>query len=137
MLKRMLTVSAVAAFAVAGLTACKKEESPADAAGAAKTDAAKTTDAAKAEATAKARAAGASKGAKLKALHGRRRRLDSQAALGQFVTDLVYDVVEGKQDPDVARCALYGASILRQLAEHGIERRLAEVERLLAMRRQA
>jgi hypothetical protein len=75
------------------------------------------------------------RGGKLKALNGKRRRLDNQQALAQFITGLVYDVVEGRQDPDVARCALYGASILRQLAEHGIEKRLAEVERLLAQRR--
>lgn len=88
-----------------------------------------------AERAAQARSHGGVKGSKLKALHGRRRRLDSQGALAQFVSDLVYDVVEGKQDPDVARTALYGCSILRQLAEHGLEKRLAEVERLLAQRR--
>jgi hypothetical protein len=90
-----------------------------------------------AEAAAAARVNGARKANKVRSLNGRRRRLDNQAALGQFVTTLVYDVVEGKQDPEVARAALYGCSILRQLAEHGVERRLAEVERLLAMRRQA
>ena len=65
-----------------------------------------------AERAARARSQGGSKGSKLKALHGRRRRLDSQGALGAFVSNLVYDVVEGRQDPDVARAALYGCSIL-------------------------
>jgi len=88
-----------------------------------------------ADAAAAARAAGASKGAKVKALHGRRRRLDSHGGLAAFLTALVHDVVEGKVDPDVARTAFYGCSILRQLAEHGLEKRLAEVERLLAQRR--
>ena len=88
-----------------------------------------------AEAAREARAAGASKGAKVKALKGRRRRLDNQDALARFITDLVHDVVEGKQDPEIARAALYGCSILRQLAEHGLEKRLAEVERLLTQRR--
>lgn len=90
-----------------------------------------------AEVAREARAAGASKGAKVKALNGRRRRLDGHGGLAQFITALVYDVVEGRQDPDVARVALYGCSILRQLAEHGLEKRLAEVERLLAQRRPA
>ena len=86
---------------------------------------------------AEARRRGGERGGKLKALHGRRRRLDTHAGLAQFITGLVYDVVEGRQDPDVARTALYGCSILRQLAEHGLEKRLAEVERLLAQRRPA
>jgi hypothetical protein len=84
---------------------------------------------------AEARARGASKGARVKALNGRRRRLDTHGGLSIFLTNLVHDVVEGKQDPDVARTAMYGCSILRQLAEHGLEKRLAEVERLLAQRR--
>jgi hypothetical protein len=84
-----------------------------------------------------ARSAGASAGGRLRSLHGKRRRLDSHAGLALFVTNLVYDVVEGTQDPDVARAALYGCSILRQLAERSLERRLAEVERILAGRRPA
>ena len=85
-----------------------------------------------AEAAAEARAAGASKGAKVKALHGRRRRLDTHAGLAAFLTGLIHDVVEGRQDPDVARVVIYGCSVMRRLAEHALERRLAEVERLLA-----
>ena len=85
-----------------------------------------------AAAVAAARARGGTVAAKLRALHGRRRRLDTHAGLAAFVTNLVYDVAEGRADPDVARAALYGCSILRQLAEHNVERRLAEVERLLA-----
>ena len=86
-------------------------------------------------AAAAARSRGATKAGKLRALRGKRRRLDTHSGLAHFVTSLVYDVVEGRQDPDVARTALYGCSILRQLAEHTFERRLAEVERLLAQRR--
>ena len=88
-----------------------------------------------AEVAAQARAAGASKGAKVKALHGRRRRLDTHAALASFLTGVIYDLAEGRQDPDVARVVIYGCSVMRQLAEHSLERRLAEVERLLAQRR--
>ena len=87
------------------------------------------------EIAARARAEGATKGGKLRALHGRRRRLDSHAALAAFLTGIIYDVAEGRQDPDVARTIIYGCSVMRQLAEHGLERRLAEVERLLAQRR--
>ena len=89
------------------------------------------------ERAARARIDGGAKGGRLKAVKGRRRRLDTHAGLAQFITGLVYDVVEGRQDPDVARTALYGCSILRQLAEHSLEKRLAEVERLLAQRRHA
>lgn len=86
-----------------------------------------------AEAARRARAAGASKGAKLKALHGRRRRLDTHAALVKLVAEVAHDILGGKLDPDVARAALYAISIQRQLLEaHGYEQRLADVERRLA-----
>jgi hypothetical protein len=84
-----------------------------------------------------ARSNGARKANSLRALNGRRRRLDNHAGLAAFITNVVYDVIDGRADPDVARAALYGCSILRQLAEHGLEKRLAEVERLLAQRRPA
>ena len=89
------------------------------------------------EIAAAARRDGAIKSNKLRSLRGKRRRLDTHGGLAHFVTNLVYDVAEGRQDPDVARAALYGCSILRQLAEHSVEKRLAEVERLLAQRRPA
>ena len=88
-----------------------------------------------AEAAAQARAAGAAKGGKLRALRGRRRKLDSHAGLAAFLTGVIHDVAEGRQDPDTARVVIYGCSVMRQLAEHSLERRLAEVERLLAQRR--
>lgn len=88
-----------------------------------------------AEAAAVARSNGARKANKVRSLNGRRRRLDNQDALARFITDLVHDVVEGKKDPEIVRTAFYGCSILRQLAEHGLEKRLAEVERMLAARR--
>ena len=88
-----------------------------------------------AEVAARARADGASKGGKLRALRGRRRKLDSHAGLAAFLTGVIYDLAEGRQDPDTARVVIYGCSVMRQLAEHSLERRLAEVERLLAQRR--
>jgi hypothetical protein len=86
-----------------------------------------------ADAAAQARAAGASKGGKVRALHGRRRRLDSHAGLSLFLNDLIHDLAEGKQDPDVARVIVYACSVMRQLNEHNVERRLAEMERLLSV----
>ena len=88
-----------------------------------------------AETAARARAEGAAKGGKIKALHGRRRRLDTHTGLVIFLTNVVHDVLEGKLDSDTARTVIYGCGLLRQLAEHSLERRLAEVERLLAQRR--
>lgn len=92
-------------------------------------------DPGQAEVAAQARARGASKGATVKNLNARRRRLDTAGGLSIFLTNLVHDVVEGKVEPDTARVAIYGCSVLRQLAEHGVEKRLAEVERLLASAR--
>ena len=88
-----------------------------------------------AEAAAEARAAGGSKGSKVKALHGRRRRPDTHRGLSIFLAGVIYDVLEGKLDSDTARTVVYACGLMRQLNEHGLERRLAEVERLLAARR--
>jgi hypothetical protein len=89
-------------------------------------------DPAQQEIAAEARRDGARKGNKLRALHGRRRRLDSHAGLSLFLHNLIHDLAEGKQDPDVARVIVYACSVMRQLNEHSLERRLADVERLLA-----
>ena len=86
-------------------------------------------------AAAAARSRGATTAGKLRALRGKRRRLDSHAGLAAFLTGIIYDVAEGRLDPDVARVIIYGCSVMRQLAEHALEHRLAEVERLLAQRR--
>jgi hypothetical protein len=85
-----------------------------------------------AEAARQAWARGASRGAKLKALRGRRRRIDTHAGLASFLSGVIHDVVEGKLDADAARTIIYGCAVMRHLAEHSIERRLAEVERQLA-----
>lgn len=66
---------------------------------------------------------------------GRRRRLDTHAGLSLFLHGLIHDLIEGKISPDVGKVAIYGASVMRQLNEHSVERRLTEVERLLAQRR--
>ena len=89
----------------------------------------------RAAAVAAARARGGTAAARMHILQGKRARLDTQHALVRFVDDVVQDTLAGTVEPDVARAVLYGCSILRQLAEYGIEKRLAEVERLLAQRR--
>jgi hypothetical protein len=84
-----------------------------------------------AETAARARAAGASKGAKVKALKSQRRRIDTHAGMAVFLAGVIHDVVEGKLDTDTARAVMYGCSVMRHLADHEVERRLAEVERKL------
>ena len=92
----------------------------------------------KATAIAAARARGGTVAAKLRILQGKRARLDTQHALVRFVGDVVQDTLAGTVEPDVARAVLYGISIQRALIEaSGLEKRLAEVERLLAQRRHA
>lgn len=90
-----------------------------------------------AEVAKQARAAGASKGAKVKALNGRRRRLDTQSGLSIFLSGVIHDVLEGKIDTDTARTVIYGCAVMRQINERSVEQRLAAVERLLAQRRPA
>lgn len=81
------------------------------------------------EAMQAARSRGATTANKLRALEGRRERLDTPAALVKFVGTLVQDVVGGAVEPDVARVALYGCSIQRQLLETtDLEARLAALE---------
>lgn len=84
-----------------------------------------------AEVAARARADGASKGAKVKALNGRRRRIDTHAGLAIFLSEIIHKVAEGKLDTDTARVVMYGCSVMRYLADHEVERRLSEVERKL------
>ena len=79
-----------------------------------------------------ARSRGAAKANKLRSLEGRRLRLDNPKALVRFVSDVVQDTLNGKVPPDVARTALYGCSIQRQLLETSeLERRLAALEEQL------
>jgi hypothetical protein len=80
------------------------------------------------------RRASCSKGGKLRALQGRRRRLDSPPAVVAFLSGLVHDVAEGKLDGEIARTLVYALGVqLRaiELAEQSAGRRLvAEVEQL-------
>jgi hypothetical protein len=77
------------------------------------------------------------KGGKLKAIRGRRARLDSPAALATFTANLIHDVVAGDMTPEVARTAVYALSLQRTLLETStMEHRLAALERQLAVNAQ-
>ncbi len=85
------------------------------------------------EIAARARAAGASKGGKVRALQGKRRRLESPVQLARFLSELVQSTLEGQTEPDIARVCFYGASVLRQVTESAeLERRLTALEQQLA-----
>jgi hypothetical protein len=76
-----------------------------------------------------ARIRGAEKAGRLRLLRGKRRRLEDAGRLAVFLSDLVEDVLAGRVNADVARCAIYGASVLRQVIETSeLERRLAALE---------
>src|SRR5215212_3422973 len=68
-----------------------------------------------AEAAREARAAGASKGARVKNLNQRRRRLDTHGGLSIFLNNVIHDVLEGKLDSDTARTVIYGCALMRQI----------------------
>lgn len=86
-----------------------------------------------AEVAAKARAAGASKGAKVKALNSRRRKLDTHAGLAEFLGDIIHKTAEGEIDNETARTVIYGCSVMRHLADHQLVKRLEEVEARLGL----
>ena len=87
-------------------------------------------DPARAQMAAEARSRGAAKANRLRAMRGRRLKLDSAAGLVGFVSGVVQDTLAGKVTLDVARAVLYGCSIQRQLIETGdLERRVADLER--------
>jgi hypothetical protein len=75
-----------------------------------------------------------SKGGTLCALQGRRRRLDSPAAVVAFLSSLVHDVADGALDGEPAKVLVYALSVQLkaiELAEQSAGRRLvAEVEQL-------
>jgi hypothetical protein len=76
-----------------------------------------------------ARSRGATKANKLRALAGRRPKLDNARALTRFVSDVVKDTLSGRVLPDVARAVLYGCSIQRALIETGdLAKRLEALE---------
>jgi hypothetical protein len=77
-----------------------------------------------------------SKGGKLCALQGRRRRLDSPSAIVAFLSNLVYDVAEGRQDADTAKTLSYTLSVQLKAIDLSrqadVEQALSEVKALVA-----
>jgi hypothetical protein len=87
------------------------------------------------EQAAEARARGRAKVNTLRALKGRRVRLERTGQLARWLSDLIVDVLEGKTPPDIGRTCMYGASVLRQVVETAeLERRLAALEQAAAGR---
>jgi hypothetical protein len=76
-----------------------------------------------------ARARGGAAASKLRALQGRRAKLESPTALVRFTGKLIQDVLDQTTAVDVGRAVLYGISIQRQLVESGdLEKRLSALE---------
>jgi hypothetical protein len=96
-------------------------------------------DPAMAGAVATARVKGGQVAARLRLLQGKRLRLDTAAGVARFTSGVIQDTLAGTIEPDLAKVVLYGCSIQLKAAEmiekSEVERRLAEVEKLLAQRR--
>ncbi len=75
------------------------------------------------------RAKGGAKASQLRALRGRRAKLDTVGGLVRFTAGVIQDALAGTVAADVARVVLYGISIQRQLLEAGdLEKRIAALE---------
>ena len=86
-------------------------------------------DPANAERMRDARTRGASRGGKLKAIHGRRPRLDDAAGLLRFNAELINRLLAGELEVDVVRCVVYALSLQKSLVEaSNLEKRLAALE---------
>jgi hypothetical protein len=74
---------------------------------------------------------GGTAAAKLRALQGRRLKLDSPAALLKFNASLCQDTLSGSVDPSVSKAVSYAlANQLKLLETSELERRLGELEQL-------
>ena len=77
----------------------------------------------------KARAKGGAAASKLRALEGKRAKLDTPSALMHFTGKLIQDMLDGTTPVDVGRAVLYGIIIQRRLVESGdLEQRLCALE---------
>lgn len=77
----------------------------------------------------RSRAKGGAAASKLRALRGRRSKLDTVPALVGFTAGVIHETLTGELVPEIARCVLYGLSIQRQLVEAGeLERRVSALE---------
>ena len=88
------------------------------------------------EAARAARSQGAMAAGKVRALDGRRRKLENAGALAKFMSSLIHDVLDGRTAPDTARVVVYAISVQRQIIEAAdIEPRLTALEARLADQR--
>ena len=75
------------------------------------------------------RVRGGRSASRLRALKGRRPKLDTPRALVKFVADLAQDTLSGAVEPDVSRAVAYCVSLqMRLLEASDLERRVAELE---------
>jgi hypothetical protein len=73
-----------------------------------------------------------SRGGKLRALQGRRRRLTTPAALLAFVDSLIWDAIAGKYDPKLVNAVVGAVNTQRALIEvGGLQERLEALEALV------
>jgi len=88
------------------------------------------------EARQRACSAGGRKATQLRAIEGKRRKLDTPRALAGFMSTLVHDALEGKVDADLARTIGYlvavQTKVVEQARQSDVERMLAEVRALTA-----
>lgn len=81
------------------------------------------------------RARGGAAAAKLRALKGKRAKLDTLPALVRFTAGLIQGVLDQSTPVDIGRCVLYGLSIQRDLVETSdLERRVDALEQQIAGR---
>jgi hypothetical protein len=80
-------------------------------------------------ARAQERQAAQSRGGKIRALQGRRRKLTTPAALLSFVDTLIWDAIDGKYDPKLVNAVVGAVNVQRALIESSdLERRLSALE---------
>jgi hypothetical protein len=88
------------------------------------------------EIAAAARSNGAVKANKLRSLEGRRRKLDTPRAVVAFLSNLVYDVAEGRRDVEVAKVIAYTVNVqlkaIDSSRQSDVEQALQEVKALVA-----
>ena len=86
-------------------------------------------DANQADARRAARAKGGANASKIRALQGKRAKLDSPAELVRFMGTLIQDVYDQRIEPNVARALFYGVAIQTRLLETSdLEQRVAAIE---------
>lgn len=87
------------------------------------------------EALRASRAKGGANASKLRALRGKRAKLDTLPALVKFTAGVIQDVLGLSLPVDVGRCVLYGLSIQRDLVETSdLEARVVALEQGMAAR---